>query len=149
MVKAPQVGRFYNWIGQPERLIFLGVKYYPDGRWYQFALVEKPEELWCEVRYHDLENFEETDIVASKDGIIYIDIETVTGSPAGFGVCISNLDRTILVTASTTDMRKQALDEIFFDDLAPERNWYEPQGKRKAQWKEEIQGRPRQKVLRK
>lgn len=50
----------YNWIGQPERLIFLGRCLYPDGFWYQFAKVDDPNGVWCEVRKGDLVRFERT-----------------------------------------------------------------------------------------
>lgn len=53
-------GGRYNWINQPERLIYLGRWLYPDGYWYQFAKVETPDEVWCEVRQHQLDQFEET-----------------------------------------------------------------------------------------
>lgn len=53
------VGGRYNWIGQRERLIYLGVKHYPrNGLWHQFALVDKPTEVWCEVPTADLNRFE-------------------------------------------------------------------------------------------
>jgi hypothetical protein len=54
---VPVVGGKYNWKGQPERLIYLG----HVGRWHQFALVEKPHEVWCEVVDDDLVSFEQTD----------------------------------------------------------------------------------------
>ena len=50
----------YNWIGQPERLIYLGKKFSGNGYWHQFALVENPREVWCEVKGDQLEHFEET-----------------------------------------------------------------------------------------
>jgi hypothetical protein len=53
-------GARYNWKGQAERLIFLGRRLYPNGFWYQFALVEKADKVWCEVRLDDLQHFEET-----------------------------------------------------------------------------------------
>ena len=38
-----RVGGKYNWKGQPERLIYLGMQqFWDDGRWYQFALVDEP-----------------------------------------------------------------------------------------------------------
>ena len=56
-----RIGGKYNWKGQPERLIYLGVQqYWGNGRWYQFALVDEPNKVWCEVRKADLDNFEET-----------------------------------------------------------------------------------------
>lgn len=53
-------GGKYNWKGQPERLVYLGREPYPDGYWYQFALVGKPNKVWCEVRERDLDHFEES-----------------------------------------------------------------------------------------
>ena len=56
-----EIGKRYNWKNQPERLVYLGEKYYPDnGCWHQFALVEKPDKVWSEVRTEELSNFEET-----------------------------------------------------------------------------------------
>jgi len=55
------IGSKYNWKNQPERLIYLGYKVYPgNGGWHQFAKVEKPSQIWCEIRTEDLEMFEET-----------------------------------------------------------------------------------------
>lgn len=57
----PVVGGRYNWKGQTERLVYLGRKSYPgNGFWYQFAKVEAPDVVWCEVRQHQLDQFEET-----------------------------------------------------------------------------------------
>jgi len=53
------IGNRYNWKNQPERLIYLG-REFSNGCWYQFALVDKPNEVWCEVREEDLESFEKT-----------------------------------------------------------------------------------------
>jgi len=53
------IGRKYNWKNQKERLIYVG-KERSNGVWYQFALVSKPDIVWCEVRESDLEIFEET-----------------------------------------------------------------------------------------
>lgn len=54
------IGGFYNWKNQPERLVYMGPKLYPDGTWFQFAKVETPYKCWSEVRASDLVNFEET-----------------------------------------------------------------------------------------
>ena len=52
----------YNWKGQPERLIYLGK--HQDHRlcrgWYQFAKVDSPSSVWCEVRAEDLSMMEAT-----------------------------------------------------------------------------------------
>ena len=58
----PKIGERYNWKGQPERLIYIGSFRYPGDRrtWHQFALVEKPDSVWCEVLDSELSGFEET-----------------------------------------------------------------------------------------
>ena len=45
----------YNWKYQPERLIYMG----KVGSWHQFAKVEEPFKVWCEVLDSDLASFEE------------------------------------------------------------------------------------------
>ena len=58
-----KVGGQYNWIGQPERLVYIGrfsTFWSGNGRWYQFAKTESPNIVWCEVLDSDLEHFEET-----------------------------------------------------------------------------------------
>ena len=55
-----EIGGRYNWRNQPERLIYLGNNWSGNGFWHQFALVEEPENVWCEVLDSDLESFEET-----------------------------------------------------------------------------------------
>lgn len=57
-----KIGGRYNWIGQPERLVYMGIKQY-DGdprTWYNFAKVDKPDTCWCEVLAEDLKGFEKT-----------------------------------------------------------------------------------------
>jgi hypothetical protein len=56
-----EIGGRYNWRNQPERLIYMGSRLYPDGLWYQFAKVEAPNVCWSEVRSEDLNSFEATD----------------------------------------------------------------------------------------
>lgn len=60
-------GGRYNWKGQPEQLIYLGRL----GLWHQFALVEDPDKVWCEVLTEDLDGFEESapDEVPDTDSI--------------------------------------------------------------------------------
>jgi hypothetical protein len=53
-------GGRYNWKGQRERLIYLGTNFDLSGVWHQFALVEKPNQVWCEVKSSDLRSFEKT-----------------------------------------------------------------------------------------
>lgn len=55
-----KVGRKYNWKNQPERLVYLGLCEPRNGRWHQFAKVETPTEVWCEILDSDLHNIEET-----------------------------------------------------------------------------------------
>lgn len=55
-------GKFYNFKNQPERLVFLGRKFYPGDQrmWFQFAKVESPYEVWVEIFQSDLHLIEET-----------------------------------------------------------------------------------------
>jgi len=61
-MSEPIVGRKYNWIGQSDRLIYIGRTRYPgDIRyWYQFEKVDNPGVVWCEVLIEDLPRIEET-----------------------------------------------------------------------------------------
>jgi hypothetical protein len=54
------VGGKYNWINQSERLIYLGHNFSGNGFWHQFAKVESPETIWCEVVNADLDKLEPT-----------------------------------------------------------------------------------------
>lgn len=53
-------GGKYNWKGQPERLIYMGRNWSGNGYWHQFALVDKPYKVWCEVQDNELDRIEET-----------------------------------------------------------------------------------------
>jgi len=53
-------GKKYNWINQSERLIYLGRNFSGNGYWHQFAKIEDPELIWCEVLTSDLKYIEET-----------------------------------------------------------------------------------------
>lgn len=55
-----KIGGKYNWKGQPEQLIYLGQNWSSNGYWHQFAKVESPEVVWCEVLSSDLHTIEET-----------------------------------------------------------------------------------------
>ena len=46
-----KIGDKYRWRYQIERLIYLG----KQGNWHQFALVEHPDTVWCEVLERDLD----------------------------------------------------------------------------------------------
>jgi hypothetical protein len=54
------VGGKYNWRNQPERLVYMGLCEPRNGRWHQFAKVEDPGAVWCEVLGSDLLHFEAT-----------------------------------------------------------------------------------------
>ena len=60
---TPLKGGRYNWIDQPERLVYMGATRYPgDPRiWHQFAKVATPNVCWSEVLTADLASFEETE----------------------------------------------------------------------------------------
>lgn len=51
-----KIGGKYNWIGQPDRLIYLG----KAGSWHQFKKIGDHREVWCEVLTQDLDSIEET-----------------------------------------------------------------------------------------
>lgn len=55
-----EIGKFYHWRNQKERLIFLGCNFSGNGPWYQFALIESPDEIWCECLTQDLAGIEPT-----------------------------------------------------------------------------------------
>ena len=55
------IGGKYNWRGQPERLVYMGLCEPRNGRWHQFAKVDAPEVVWCEVTDEDLSSFEATE----------------------------------------------------------------------------------------
>lgn len=50
------VGERYNWKHQSERLVYKG----KAGCWHQFAKVESPWKVWCEVLDSDLRMLERT-----------------------------------------------------------------------------------------
>ncbi len=53
-------GNRYNWVNQPERLIYLGFNPSGNGYWYQFALIDSPTVVWCECLDSDLKNIVKT-----------------------------------------------------------------------------------------
>lgn len=55
-----KIGDCYNWKNQPERLVYIGMCAPRNGRWHQFAKVESPDVVWCEVQPQDLHMLEET-----------------------------------------------------------------------------------------
>ena len=59
---TPLKGGHCNWIGQPERLIYMGTTRHPGDQrtWHQFAKVEAPHMCWSEVLKSELAMLEET-----------------------------------------------------------------------------------------
>lgn len=54
-------GAKWHWKHDPKtKLIYLGLNHSGKGRWHQFAKVEFPEIVWCEVLTEDLRLMEET-----------------------------------------------------------------------------------------
>lgn len=45
-----KIGDKCNWKGQPERLIYLGDNFSGNGFWHQFALIQSPGDVWCEIK---------------------------------------------------------------------------------------------------
>ena len=50
------IGGKYNWVNQPDRLIYIGVK----SGWYQFKKIGDARPVWCEVPADNLSSFEQT-----------------------------------------------------------------------------------------
>ena len=57
MIIKPVKGNKYKWKGQSDQLVYLGYNH-DGGWWHQFALVSKPDVIWCEVTGKDLELLE-------------------------------------------------------------------------------------------
>ena len=59
---APEMvkGGRYNWKDQKERLVYLGRNRSGNGFWHQFAKIEAPTVVWCEVVDADLHMIEKT-----------------------------------------------------------------------------------------
>jgi len=76
------MGGRYNWRGQPERLIYLG-PHHSNGWWHQFAKVDAPDAVWCEVRTSDLAYFEETKGAAPPPPAV-VDLQAVQGERERF-----------------------------------------------------------------
>lgn len=53
-------GEKYNWKNQNDKLVYLGRNFSGNGYWHQFALIESPSKVWCEVQDDQLEYFERT-----------------------------------------------------------------------------------------
>ena len=63
-----KIGGRYNWKNQPERLVYIGMCEPRNGFWHQFAKVESPDVVWCEVLTADLHMLEETKPVTEGQG---------------------------------------------------------------------------------
>ena len=59
-LKDMVVGGKYNWKGQAERLVYLGRNPSGNGYWNQFAKIDSPFIVWCEVLDSDLHMLEAT-----------------------------------------------------------------------------------------
>lgn len=58
---AMKRGGFYNWKhDRKTRLVYLGNNFSGNGFWHQFAKVESPNEVWCEIKAPELDLIEET-----------------------------------------------------------------------------------------
>lgn len=71
------VGGFYNFKSQPERLVFLG----SAGQWCRFALVEKPEIIWCEIPQCDLWLIEATGEPATETKVASDNVVNLASAP--------------------------------------------------------------------
>lgn len=54
------VGGRYNWINQPDRLIYLGHNWSGNGYWHQFKKIDDSRPVWCEITDAELPMIEET-----------------------------------------------------------------------------------------
>lgn len=64
-----RIGGKYNWKGQAERLVYLGMCEPRNGKWHQFAKIESPSVVWCEVLPNELNCLEETNTRAEPVGV--------------------------------------------------------------------------------
>lgn len=66
---AIKIGGHYNWIGQPDRLIYLGQPSTgPSRGWHQFKKIGDPRAIWCEVLNNELRLIEETKPQGDSNG---------------------------------------------------------------------------------
>ena len=63
-----KIGDRYNWKNQPARLVYIGMCEPRNGFWHQFAKVESPDVVWCEVLTADLHMLEETKPITEDQG---------------------------------------------------------------------------------
>jgi len=64
-----KIGDNCNWKNQPERLIYLGFNYSGNGYWHQFAKIDNPKVVWCEVLPEDLKMLE---ISIEKEALVLL-----------------------------------------------------------------------------
>lgn len=55
-----KVGGRYNWVNQPDRLVYLGCNWSGNGYWHQFSKIGDPRPVWCEITDSELPMIEET-----------------------------------------------------------------------------------------
>lgn len=98
------VGGKYNWKGQEERLVYLGRRRYPgDSRgWFQFAKVDQPEIVWCEVLEADLPSLEET---ADTEVLLDLPVGRASKAIAEFSDKVISLHRTEVKEKDVTYVR--------------------------------------------
>lgn len=65
MIK-PTLNRLYKWKHQHEILAYLGYSFSGNGYWHQFARIEKPAVVWCEVLPSQLESFEDVEFLPTE-----------------------------------------------------------------------------------
>ncbi len=116
------VGERYNWKSQPERLVYLGQMRDSSGWWHEFAKVESPETVWCQVRDSDLQYFEKT---------------TGKHDLCAFDEVPPEVKKAVVVSFSAKNFTIIRADDLY--DFSEKTHL--PKEKRKAQWKQETQGR--------
>jgi len=73
------IGGRYNWKSQPERLVYIGMCEPHNGRWHQFAKIETPNKVWCEVLDRDLDMLEPSQPTHAEK------LRTLEGQDTGWG----------------------------------------------------------------
>lgn len=72
---------YYNWKGQPDRLVYLGRNRSGNGWWHQFRKIGDPRDVWCEVTDADLHMLEETVDTDEPDPDPHEDPAAIFGDP--------------------------------------------------------------------
>lgn len=103
--ESMKVSGRYNWINQPERLVYLGRNWSGNGYWHQFEEVGKPGAVWCEVLDKDLHMLEETTPVVAPQikGATYTGPETGWNVKPGLHALIQDSDKPEIVLAQFDD----------------------------------------------